>query len=306
MESLRQLPDFAEVYGLYEGRRVEAEDSKIEPEKLNVTDRPALDKKISDFAAKSFSLYKKVQLGGDNKFVVKKRHGYRECIPLMSELVEDSIPLMMVAMKVFDVDSRDGEKTESIQIVLLKGNFPGDSSEDFYRALQSGSAEFIGDMRLIEANGRFQLAHREVNPKFRKQRFGDTMLKATEVFVAEGAKDSQKEKELFLDCSQLDVIYWLWKNDYRPKTKEDWDKLENVINGGSNERENLLMLENYFLFDERVPEDERYYEDPSGEKTPAYHNAYRIRFEKKIKPSMGDDVRDLRQRVVEKVRTHLE
>lgn len=216
MERVQELPDFNEIYDQYDRRRIENIDTAADRESLDVESRDELDKKISDFATKSWSEYKHVQLGASNAFRVDKRGGFRECTPIMSEVVDDSIPLTIVAMKVFSVGGE--EKIDSLQIVLLKGSLPGDSPEDYYKTIQTreSNADFVGDMRTIETNEGFELAHREVNPKFRKQGFGNTMLSATESFVAEAAKDSQNEKELFIqiNCATAILILSFLDHDF--------------------------------------------------------------------------------------------
>lgn len=275
---------FNEVLALYEGRRP----NTVKPpkaEKLNF-DKNAIQGKMDEMTHRILQAHHSIS--SDSKSViiddpeVKKKH-----VPILAEIVDDSIPLTFIAVKTFSHDKYFGLQYVTISFCLVKGRVEGDSPDALSAAWQSSLAsdDKISSLEFADNGNLFNLIDRETNIKFREQGFGSMLLKTAEKFIQDNATDQQKPSISFADTAQLDVICWLYNNGYRPQTPEDALRLSEVLAGDKG----ITIGENYYIFN-YTPEQDRIVKLPDGRTVPASRNAYRIKFVKEIPPKAASSV----------------
>lgn len=280
-EIISELGDFQETYSLYEGRRPEVPEEDVLQEKLEFQNREGVQANMNEFAAKCAIEFLNINENSYESETFERGDFKRTNMKFAEQVLDSSIPLRLVAYKVF-MEER-GVKSEKIRFCLDKG------SEDKLVAVIQG---------IDQGDKGFDINHRFVGPQYRKkQGVGTMILNCAESFAKSSATNNQKKVDLFADAAQLDVIYWFWKNGYRPEGKEDWERLDMIINGD----ESLCLDGRLYVFDKNITGDDRYEKDSSGTviiedgvKSIDPQKAFGLRMVKTFKPNISAEVDDIR------------
>jgi hypothetical protein len=211
---------------------------------------------------------------------------WKKRVPILAEVVDDTIPLTLFAMKTFSIDGHSQEEAEIISFDLVRGRVEGDKPDDLYNAWKSSfsGGNHISGLEFVDKGNLFDLVDRETNAKFRGQGFGSMILEASEGFIQESVNEKQKAATAYVDAAQLDVICWLYNRGYRPQTEQDAQRLSEVLAGDGS----ITIGEKYYVFKD-IPEESRVIRFPDG----FVVDAYRIKFVKEIVPEMSSDVIDV-------------
>ncbi len=280
-EIISELPNFQETYGLYEGRRPEVPEEDVLQEKLGFQDREGAQAKMNEFTSKCAREFLQIDENSYKSETFRSGDFKRINMKFAEQMLDSSIPLRLVAYKVFVEDK--GVKSERIRFCLDKG------SEDKLVAVIQG---------INQGDKGFDINHRFVGPQYRrKQGVGTMVINCAESFAKSLATNKQKKFDLFADTAQLDVIYWFWKNGYRPKEKEDWEKLNMIVNGD----ESLCLDGRLYIFDKNITGDDRYEKDSSGQvimengvKSIDPKKAFQLKMVKTFKPNLSAEVEEIR------------
>lgn len=281
-----QKISFGDTLSLYEGRRPEPQ-KQPDIEKLDF-DRAVVQSKMNEMTQKVLSSY--WAAGRDSEGVVVDRpEVWKKRVPILAEIVDDTIPLTLFAMKTFSLDRHSRQEAETIGFDLLRGRVEGDTPDDLYRAWKSSfsGGNHVSGLEFVDKGDLFDLVDRETNLKFRGQGFGSMVLEASEGFIQRSATENQKTTTAYADAAQLDVICWLYNSGYRPQTDEDAQRFNEVLAGD----DSIVIGEKYYIF-KNVPEGSRVMRLPDGSVVPNSHNAYRIKFVKEIPPKISSNVTD--------------
>lgn len=285
-ERIQELPDLKEIYDLYNGRRPEEVEKDVGPiEKLEITDSKVFQAAINKFVE---DIYRDYTATKENDPRGKTRSFEDEqmtktTVSLGERVVDSAIPIAMDVYKNFTSES--GKRTESINFYFYKDQ------------------EFVGNISIADhGNGDLDVIDRLTDPKFRNQGFGKILMDCAEAYIQTVATEKQKSVTAYADnIGQLDVIYWFWKNGYRPETEKDWQRLEMVLHG----HQDLELAEKLWVFKKDTPDKDRYFTDPSGEfyldgqgkRAINYNNAFRIRMVKSISQKPHEEVVNIVERV---------
>lgn len=292
MEQLTELPDFNEVYSLYNGRRPDSPEEDVPIEQIDVPDRKSLQASINSYAEEIYQRYREVSEDDPTGHTrVHEEEQMKKTNVLLGERVVDaSMPLTMNVYKNFTEER--GRKSESINFYFYKG------VED--------DQNFIGSISIADRGEEgLDIVDRMIEPKFRKQGFGEMFLSCAEAYIKKVSTERQEPVKAFTNtATQLTVIYWFWKNGYRPETEEDRRKLEMILAG----HEELELAERYFVFQKSTPDRDRYFVKPDGEfaltedgkRVINYNNAFRIKMIKMFEPEVGEEVVDIREEIVDR------
>jgi len=101
-------------------------------------------------------------------------------------------------------------------------------------------AEFI----VRNTDGRFDIPHREVLPRFRNYGVGDMMLKGCEALCNENFKNTGEGEYVDVDVGQVDVLRWFIKNGYEPVSYSDAINVRMILAGA----EDLCIGNDYYVF----------------------------------------------------------
>ncbi len=279
--------NFGETLSLYKGRKPEPKEQP-DIEKLDF-DRKAVQTKMDEMTSKVLTSYRAVDRDSEGT-IVDRPEVWKKRVPILAEVVDDTIPLTLFAMKTFSLDRDSEQEAETISFDLVRGRVESDKSDDLYKVWKSSfsAGNHISGLEFVDKGDLFDLADRETNMKFRGQGFGSMVLKASEGFIHESATEKQKAATAYADAAQLDVICWLYNSGYCPQTDEDTRRLGDVLAGDSG----ITIGEKSYIFKD-VPEESRVIQLPDGGTVPNRHNAYRIKFIKEIPPKTSPDVADV-------------
>ncbi len=283
-ESIQKLPDFSEVHDLFQGRRPDLPEKEVSIEQIEILDRTAAQSAMNAFAEEVYPKYRDVS--EDDPSGTTRSHEEEQMtktnVPLGEVVVDASVPLTMDVYKNFT--NERGRRSESINFYLYKGS--GDAQD------------FIGNISVADrGEDGFDIIDRLVESKFRKQGLGKMFLNCAEAFVQKASTERQQPVKAFANMSQLNVIYWFWKNGYRPETDEDRRRLDMILTGHGD----LELLERNFVFHKDTPDKDRYFVKPDGEfaldgdggRVINYNNALRIRMVKVFEAGVGEQVEDI-------------
>lgn len=278
---------FGNTLALYEGRKPDTP-KQPDVEKLNF-DRKALQDRMDEVTHGILRAYRAANRDSEGT-VVDRPEVWKKRVPISAEIVDDTIPLTLFAMKTFSYDRHLGQEAETISFDLAKGRAGGNTPDDLYKAWKSSfaSGNHISGLEFVDKGDLFDLVDRETDSKFRGQGFANILLKASENFIQESATEKQKAATSYADAAQLDVICWLYNSGYRPQTDQDAQRLSEVLAGDSG----IMIGENNYIFKD-VPEESRIIRLPDGRAVPNRHNAYRIKFLKEIPPKPSSSVTDV-------------
>jgi hypothetical protein len=280
-EIISELPDFQETYDLYEDRRPDVPEEDVLQEKLEFQDIESAQAKMNGFAAECAKEFLKINENSYESETFGSGDFKRTNMKFAEQMLDSSIPLRLIAYKYFVEDK--GVKSERIRFCLDKG------SEDKLVAVIQG---------IDQGDKGFDINHRFVGPQYRrKQGVGTMVINCAESFAKSLATNKQKKVDLFADTAQLDVIYWFWKNGYRPEEKEDWERLNMIVNGD----ESLCLDGRLYVFDKNITGDDRYEKDRSGQvikengvKSIDPTKAFQLRMVKTFKPNLSAEIEEIR------------
>jgi hypothetical protein len=265
------------------GDRVLWKPEKIKREYLgldeNLMERDLIESDIAD-------KYEHAQISDPNTF---DHFGIRGKILSCSLLKKGFNPIGLSIFK----NMRDDESWYALGI--NKGNPINKEPKKVYERF-SNTKERIGDFYLYtKEDGNFYIPDRYVWPKYRgpqnkgDERISNVLLKACEQIVQSHANKEGKGKTLEVDAAQIDVMMWLNTNGYIPKTDQDKERFQKIINADKN----LIIVRDNFIWEkDQWREGANVFED-RGE-------AFRVVFEKKIEPKPENPtevVEDIRGRV---------
>lgn len=269
MEIHKSLPDFQEVVGLLD--KVDSGTNEDEEKAQKIETIEGLDVQAMNAAIARFgeSIYRRYIAANETSQVphkIAQGEGFsRHHLDLDELIIDTKIPIFISAKKIITVEG--GSRMESVQFSLKKG-----------------SEQICSIDCTDQGESGFEINDRYVSPKFRKQNFGTGILKAAEGMTQASANDKKGAQTVFASAAQLDVIYWFWKNGYRPKTDEDTEKLQKVLNGDHG----LYLTDRYYVFDKSTSEELKYATDKDtgeyilrqGRRILNHKNAFRIAFQK--------------------------
>jgi hypothetical protein len=114
------------------------------------------------------------------------------------------------------------------EVFTLRCTDPNIDEEDF---LRHEVANF--SFRRIDHpdHTEWDMNDRITSPVYRGQGVASKMLKMMEYMTSEYAKVSKKPQELSAEVGQANVLFWLLKNGFQPKTEEDQAKVERLLQG---------------------------------------------------------------------------
>ncbi|MFH1012499.1 MAG: hypothetical protein V1760_02010, partial [Candidatus Peregrinibacteria bacterium] len=143
--------------------------------------------------------------------------------------------------------------------------------------------------------------HRFVHPMFRgpqnksKESLGDIMLAACEQIVKSQANEEANERQsktLEVDTGQLDVMLWLHKNGFEPKTAQDKERFPKVCNAAPD----LCIVDHLFVWEKSKYRPDM---DVFAEKEEAYH----VTFVKEIAPASSEEMAaGVREQITREIR----
>jgi len=137
---------------------------------------------------------------------------------------------------------------------ILKGDFTGLKADEISKAWfdKARNISEFGFSKDSDKNNTFNLQHRYVPPEYRgrpQNKSGENLSKigieAAEQIVQSYADEDGKEKTMEIGATQLDVMTWIHNNGYEPKTDQDKEKLERVMNADKD----LIIVERYFVWE---------------------------------------------------------
>jgi len=304
MESIPEKIDFNEVYSLYEGRRDE-ESQSVDVESINILDRKGLQDRMNKVVQNATSLYQ--QIGEDSSDgVLKDWPELRiNSVPVLAQVVDESIPLSLLVMKTFKHDKHSNERSETVKVELVRGRLEGDKPKDLYNAWRAelSAGNVVGGMEFANRGEIFDLRDREVYAKFRKQGFASMLLNSSEEFIRGMATDAQSSRIAQAgDVGQLDALCWLWNKGYRPQTDEEMDLIQKIFSGDSSLQLTTLnepgggQSLDLCIIDANTPEHERTRQN--------YHRiARKVNLVREIKPGDSKEVADVSADVANKIKS---
>lgn len=260
------------------------------PEKngLNLEfDWQELKSKTADFAREAYDGY----MSTDDREAFPRHYrggGILHRVPYLIRTVEHRNPSTLVATKMFYVKPHHERQTTAVQLALIGAHI----QEQFWRVafahcFPEETDLRIADMRLCQHPDGFVLGYRFVGKRFRRQGFGELMLKIISKFVQEFARHEKRVKKIIVPCSQLGVIRWLLHANFLPETEEDEVKLEKIKEGSDF---NVDHLDN--IFPKKMSENERYF---SGEGI--NRGAYQVTLVKTIEPPSSHEIESVSKEV---------
>lgn len=274
-----EIPEKLEVkdlLSLYEGRRFpNGEQPKLEL--LNI-DQVNFEKRTREAAEKSFKNY--LEMANVDGPVAFEREKYkRQNLLLACEVVDPTVPLTLVVLRVRGTNKETGESWDGLTLDLYRDEInPLDSQPIEMEQLRG--KRIVAYMHYGLSKNELEMRHREVWAAYRRQKIGDKMMQFAEAFQRQKANEVQTEQVVTAEVAQLDVICWYWNNGYRPRSKEDEEKLQRVLSGD----QEFCLGENLYVFPKSIPEEKR---NPLS-----MDSAIRIKFEKKIVPREGQELTD--------------
>jgi hypothetical protein len=185
---------------------------------------------------------------------------------------------------------RDGESWYALGI--NKGNPINKDPKKVYERFLNREKR-IGDFYLYtKKDGNFYIPDRYVWPQYRGkqnkggERISNVLLKACEQIIQCHANKENKSKILEVNTAQIDVMMWLNANGYEPKTDQDKQRFERVINADNH----LIIVEDYHVFEKDKLEEGVDLHDQKNE-------SVRITFEKKFEPNPNTMAENIRGQV---------
>ncbi|MFA5829544.1 MAG: hypothetical protein WC843_03550 [Candidatus Gracilibacteria bacterium] len=278
-EKMQSLPSFADVIAQYKGCGADLNPPPQKKEKFPFT--PALIEKFKIFGKEMVGRYTDGNLSPKGLKYKKIGTLTRKVLTLGETLLDEESDLKILANKVRVTDTANGENSIKIEF-----------------RLSLGSQGLCGLDFIDLGNENFKLTDRYTVPEYRQQGFADALLKSGEAFMQELSQSTVRVENsavaLTAEVGQLDVIYWLWKNDYRPQTTEDEQNLERVLAGDPN----LKLCADLYVFDKDRDEylrgnDGELVLNKYGKKVIDYHNSMRINFVKKFEAGVSKDISDI-------------
>lgn len=226
MEIPQQKIDLKNIIALYGDRKKQSDEKLPEREELNIN-KGVFMKNINRAANESFQSYSQ-QKDQEGVTVADTEYAKTNNILLRAEVVDPSVPVTLVTILSKTVMKKTGYKGDILECKLFKGEL---GKEDLEQVVAGNKGNGIAYF-LYPINGNvLDMRHREVDPTFRRQGFGDAMLKFSEEFLQKKATVEQEEQSVEATTNQLDVICWLWNNGFRPKEKKDQENLEKILSG---------------------------------------------------------------------------
>jgi hypothetical protein len=178
---------------------------------------------------------------------------------------------------------KEGEATKigsSFVLRVRKGNLVG-QDERAVIDIENDRKNLIGEIDLrLKEDGTFDIPHRLVREDYRgpqnesRESIGNILLKCSEQIIKSCANKDGWPKSVTMDAGQLDVMLWMDKNGYSPKTPVDQINLDKVYSAD----ESLCIGTSLFVFPASVPEDKRNYANRE--------QAIRVVFNKTIQPDV--------------------
>lgn len=144
-------------------------------------------------------------------------------------LVDEAAPLSLVALKIEKSEVGYAYKDPHLQLILMKGDFRNVNLQALVDEIHEEGDSLVADMIIKDQPNYLLLTHRLVNGQYRRQGFGDMMLKAIETYVQE--KYGDQDRSVIVRAAQLDVILWLLNKDFEPTAEMDRKRLEEITEG---------------------------------------------------------------------------
>jgi len=208
--------------------------------------------------------------------------------PISAKLIKTGPdPVTLIAGKYMeDIKHKEKGSKKSVfySLFAFKGDLMDMNADRIKEARKSEDRKLANFQMLVVDNDTFLLQHRIVDPQYRgpqnnsKETFGDIGLKACEQIVQSYANKENKPKKIELYTAQLDVIMWLYRNGYTPKTDKDKERLKRVMNVD----ENLVIVDDNFIFEKE--EWEKW--NPKKSMYGNRNEVFEIIFEKTIEPEV--------------------
>ncbi|MBN2087562.1 hypothetical protein JW758_04395 [Candidatus Peregrinibacteria bacterium] len=252
--------EIMEAYGdrlLYKPERINREDLELDE---NLTEKDLVGKSIvEDFenAKPSDSNIYKPNLS--DRFSDEEMSGYDYYTsfkkPLSTTMLRSgSNPITLFVSTLKDRYKRKGkqeETEEAIHMDVLKGNLLSKNVDELVKAYED-IEKFMGILILIKKpDGVFDIPHRYIPAKYRGtqnksgERLGDILIKGAEQIVQNSANEKGKTQSAVLTVGKLDALMWVVANGYKPKTEQDKERLEKILNAD----ESLVIVDDLFIWE---------------------------------------------------------
>lgn len=266
-----------EVLGLY---GTQEQKSSVPIEQLNIQDRGGVQATVKQATKEGLAFYDEIKSDTPSIEVKDKPEFTLKYYPVSSTVVDSSVPLSLFILKSYTIDKATGAEKEEVHFHLFKGAHQSLSPAAFIRVWKEGleNGSETGGMRFEVKNGVMDLTDRLVDERFRGQGIGSYILDAGEEFAQQKANQKQTKETVSAETAQLDVISWLYNKGYRPKTAQDRERLDKILNPD----DSLCLGEKLFVFESSVPPAQRTWEN--------FKNSYRIRLEKPVEPQQSADL----------------
>jgi hypothetical protein len=219
--------------------------------------------------------------------------------PLSAKLISSSLnPVTLVTGRYtqnFKQKNEEEKRNSFCNIFVLKGDLAGMNPDDIRQARMSQEKQLAHLQMTFKDGDTFSLHHRFVQHQYRgsqnnsKESLGDVAIKACEQIAQSYANKENKPKKIELDPGQIDVMLWLYKNGYTPKTDKDKERFEKVINAD----ESLIIVDDNYIW-----EKDKWI--PGTNVVENRHEGFTIIFEKTIEPeteSLDKVVKETRDKI---------
>ncbi len=191
------------------------------------------------------------------------------------------------------------EKAEDyINLRILRGNLLSQDVNELAEASQSREeGKRMGNFVLRrKPDGVFDLQHRYIAPEYRgpqneaQERLGNVLLTASEQVAQNFANEEGRRQRIEISSGKLQTIMWMNSTGYKPKTEQDKERLEKILNAD----ESLVVVDDLFVWEK----------DKWKEGTDTYKKrkeSFVVTFEKVFEPNIGDIAEKTRQKIVAKL-----
>ena len=208
------LPKLKEFSDLYNGRISPSNFVRGGPtEKLNFSlGSNELQSKVNSILRNALGKYEEAKRDPKKPFTPERNGDDKTLIPLLSEVVDPSVPIMLKADK---------------RIYLSKG---GEMEEMVFMDLVV-NGRIVAELNFKVRGRGIEIYHRYTYPKYQGQGVGNLLLRGAEDFGRARGELTKKPIISEAETGQVDVMLWLYKNGYRPDSIEDVEKMRMIVAG---------------------------------------------------------------------------
>lgn len=200
--------------------------------------------------------------------------------PLFVKLLKaGSDPVSLVVYKTMWKTKETSKPESEFIIQIVKGDLTEKGDREVIDLGQNLKNE-IGSIRLSQSAGNtFEMMHRFVREDYRGPqssnglRISNILLNISEQIVQNYATSKGKESTLKINSGQLDVMAWLYNNNYKLRGSHDEERFNKICNAD----ENLRIIDDFYVYEShKIPKKDEIYQKR--------HDAFRVAFVRQFAP----------------------